>query len=129
MKGRKVAISPSEHPAPALALGQGCQVTRELGKAMDATSKEMAVPRFEECRYVHDILWISCRDEVAIEWLRAPVEDLRPWEGATFQLMERECLPRLWQMATAVSDSRKRRKSSCSGSADRILASAPSYGG
>ena len=101
--GRKIAIAPSDYPESTLTPEQGDLVMRGLGEAMDAIPKGMTVPRFEECRYVQGILWITCTDAAAKQWLKEAANNLKPWEGASLQIMERECLPRLRKMATVIS--------------------------
>ena len=100
--GRKMAIAPSDYPESTLTPEQGDLVMRGLGEAMDAIPKGMAVPRFEECRFVQGILWITCTDAAAKHWLKEAANNLKPWEGASLQIMERECLPRLRKMATVI---------------------------
>ena len=100
--GRKMAIAPSDYPESTLTPEQGDLVMRGLGEAMDAIPKGMAVPRFEECRFVQGILWITCTDAAAKQWLKEAAKNLKPWEGASLQIMERECLPRLCKMATVI---------------------------
>ena len=83
MGRRKMAIAPFDYPESTLTPEQGDLVMRGLGEAMDTIPKGMAVPRFEECRFVQGILWITCTDAAAKQWLKEAANNLKPWEGAS----------------------------------------------
>lgn len=98
---KKLVIAPVDYPGSLLGQGQDELVARELLAALDSIPQGKEVPRFEGTRCDQGALWVTCSDEMAKKWLRETVPLIKPWEGASLRVFERECLPRLVRM-TAV---------------------------
>lgn len=98
---RRLAIVPANYPEAVLGQGEDGLVARGLLEALDAVPKGQVVPCFEGTRCDRGVLWVDCSDEPAKEWLRTIVPNLKPWEGASLQVLEKERLPKL-KRVTAV---------------------------
>nr|XP_034194668.1 uncharacterized protein LOC117610925 [Osmia lignaria] len=99
--GRKVATAPSGYPKTTLTAVQRDLVLRAFEAELDAITAGKEVPRFEGNRQEQGIIWVTCSDNMAREWLKTTVVRVRPWEGAALQLL-RECLPRLHKLITVI---------------------------
>ncbi|KAK0077694.1 hypothetical protein PV325_003581 [Microctonus aethiopoides] len=64
---RRLAIVPVSYPGRSLRQEAGELLTRALFGAIDAISKEVAVPRFEENWWERGIFWVTYTDDTAKE--------------------------------------------------------------
>ncbi|KAK0072464.1 hypothetical protein PV326_014438, partial [Microctonus aethiopoides] len=55
-------------------------------------------------RSLRRILWLTCTDDVAKEWLRSTVSSIKPWGGACLQVLDKERIPKLKKMMAIFRD-------------------------
>nr|XP_029734587.1 uncharacterized protein LOC109403392 [Aedes albopictus] len=90
----RVGILPVGYPNTELTTQQLAAIQNEILKKVSEQRKERMKPKFGSCLFRPGHLIIVCKNKDTVEWLKAKISVIKPWENACLITVDEKDIPR-----------------------------------